>query len=150
MASLAGFTLRTPQSPAEWDAYFDLRWRVLRQPWRQQRGSERDSTDESAFHLLLLDSAGQALACGRLHLNSPGEAQVRYMAVEENGRGRGYGSQVLTALETEARRLGAGKIVLNARENAVEFYAHRGYGVIGEAETLFGAIPHTRMAKSLT
>jgi len=150
MASLAEFTLGTPQSPAEWDAYFDLRWRVLRQPWQQPRGSERDSIDGSAFHLLLLDSGGKALACGRLHLHSPGEAQVRYMAVEENGRGRGYGSQILTALETEARRRGAGKIVLNARDDAVEFYAHRGYAVTGDGETLFGAIRHTRMAKSLT
>jgi len=29
--------LRRPTSPDEWDAYFDLRWRILRQPWRQPR-----------------------------------------------------------------------------------------------------------------
>ena len=27
--------LQSPRSPSEWDAYFDLRWRILRQPFRQ-------------------------------------------------------------------------------------------------------------------
>ena len=66
--------LQSPRSPSEWDTYFDLRWRILRQPWGQPRGSERDSEDDSAFHLLLMDAAGKALACGRLHLTAPDEA----------------------------------------------------------------------------
>ena len=47
--------------------------------------------------------------------------------------------------------LGARKIVLNARDNAVEFYRKRGYDIIGDAETLlFGVIRHVRMAKLLS
>ena len=95
--------LRSPASPSDWDIYFDLRWRILRAPWGQPRGSERDSAEESAFHLLLLDPAGKAVACGRLHLNNPDEAQVRYMAVDEDVRGRGYGGRILKALEAQAR-----------------------------------------------
>ncbi len=53
--------LQSPRSPSEWDAYFDLRWRILRQPWGQPRGSERDSEDDSAFHLLLVDAAGNPI-----------------------------------------------------------------------------------------
>src|SRR5437660_5264599 len=102
--------LRSPCSSADWETYFDLRWRVLRQPWGQRRGSERDSEDKSAFHLLLMDAAGKALACGRLHLAAPGTAQVRYMAVEEHARGCGYGSRILDALEAGARGRGARKI----------------------------------------
>src|SRR5207244_7870429 len=83
--------LQSPKSPSEWDAYFDLRWRILRKPWGQPRGSERDSKDDSAFHLLLLDLASKALACGRSHINAWDEAQIRFMAVDENVRGRGYG-----------------------------------------------------------
>jgi N-acetylglutamate synthase-like GNAT family acetyltransferase len=96
-----------------------------------------------------MDAAGKALACGRLHLAAPGEAQVRYMAVEEHARGCGYGSRILEALEADARGRGARKIALNARDNAVEFYRKRGYDIIGDAETLFGVIRHVRMAKSL-
>ncbi len=118
--------LQGPKSPSEWDAYFDLRWRILRQPWSQPRGSERDSEDNSAFHLLLMDAAGKDLACGRLHLPAPGEAQIRYMAVEEQARGCGYGSRILGALEAEARGRGARRIVLNARDNVTEFYTRHG------------------------
>jgi hypothetical protein len=41
------------------------------------RGSECDSLDDSAIHLLLLDSARKPLACGRLHFNALDEAQVK-------------------------------------------------------------------------
>jgi hypothetical protein len=53
------------------------------------------------------------------------------------------------ALEAEARGHGAPKIVLNARYNAVEFYRKRGYGIIGDGETLFGVIRHVRIEKLL-
>jgi len=105
--------------------------------------------DDSAFHLFLLDSARKPLACGRLHFNAPDEAQVRFMAVHEDARGRGYGSRILEGLEAEATRRGTQKLVLNARDNATEFYAELGYVVVGEAETLFGAICRVRRAKSL-
>ncbi len=118
--------LQSPTSPSEWDAYFGLRWRILRQPWGQPPGSECDSEDKSAFHLLLMDAAGKLLACGRLHLTVPGEAQVRYMAVDEHARARGYGGRILDTLEAETRGRGARKVVLNARDNVVEFYQKRG------------------------
>jgi N-acetylglutamate synthase-like GNAT family acetyltransferase len=98
------------------------------------RGSERDSMDDSAFHLFLLDSARKPLACGRLHFNAPDEAQVRFMPVDENARGRGYGSRILEGLEAEATPRGAQKLVLDARDNVTEFYAKHDYAVVGEAE----------------
>jgi N-acetylglutamate synthase-like GNAT family acetyltransferase len=60
-------------------------------------GASAISAEESAFHLLLLDPAGKAVAGGRLHLNNPDEAQVRYTAVDEDARGRGYGGRILKA-----------------------------------------------------
>jgi N-acetylglutamate synthase-like GNAT family acetyltransferase len=122
---------------------------MLRHPWGQPRGSERDSLEETAIHLLITDNAGSALACGRLHLNSPTEAQVRYMAVDDSVQGQGYGSAILTALEAEAQRFGASRIILNARDNAIKFYEKHGYTVVEEADTLFGAVRHVRMQKSM-
>jgi GNAT superfamily N-acetyltransferase len=90
--------LQSPKSPDEWDAYFDLRWRILRQPWDQARWSERDSLDDSAFHLFLLGSARKPLTCGRLYFNAPDQAELRFMVLDENARGRGYGSRILGGL----------------------------------------------------
>jgi ribosomal protein S18 acetylase RimI-like enzyme len=105
---------------------------------------------DSAFHLFLLGSARKPLACGCLHFMAPDEAQVRFMAVDENARGRAYGSRILKGLEAEAARRGAQKVVLNARDNATGFYAKHNYAVVGEAETLFGAIRDVRMEKALS
>ena len=92
---------------------------------------------------------GAALAAGRFHLNSPAEAQVRFMAVDPGAQGRGLGGLVLKNLEDRAREAGAKLMVLNAREAAVRFYEERGYWIKEPAGMLFGEIEHFRMHKSL-
>jgi GNAT superfamily N-acetyltransferase len=141
---------RAPATDAEWERYFGLRWRVLRAPWEQPPGSERDELEDHSVHRALWDNAGNAVAVGRLHLNSPAEAQIRYMAVEPGRHGQGFGTLILRSLEDEARRLGVGVIVLNARDAAAPFYSNYGYEAIGPAQTLFGQVQHTRMMKRLS
>ena len=141
--------LRGPRTPAEWDRYFDLRWRVLRAPWRQPRGSERDDREDDSRHLALWDRDGAPLAVGRVHLISPTDAQVRYMAVEPGSEGRGLGRRILIGLESAAAELGASWVSLNARESARRFYERQGYTVVGPADTMFGEIVHVRMKKAL-
>ena len=138
-----------PTSDSDWAAYYNLRWRVLREPWQQPLGSERDESDPSAFHLMLKTSSGEIAGVGRLHFNTPRQAQVRYMAVDPRWRGRGAGGTILKMLESRALTQGADEIVLNAREEAIGFYLRHGYAVQGDAETLFGSIRHVRMRKGI-
>jgi len=147
--SEAPLALRAPRSRVEWDRYFDLRWRVLRAPWKQPPGSERDNLETNAIHAALWDCDGQPVAVGRVQLNSRTEAQIRYMAVAPGFSGKGLGSRILAQLEAEARNAGAATVILNSRAEARGFYECRGYVVCGEAETLFGQIRHVRMQKSL-
>lgn len=147
---LTRLELRPPAKPDEWDRYFDLRWRVLRAPWDQPRGSERDELEPESSHLAIWNDAAVPLAVGRIHLNSPLEAQVRYMAVEPASAGPGLGSQILRGLEARARELGASRVVLNSRELARSFYERHGYAVSGPAATMFGGVEHVRMEKTLT
>lgn len=136
-----------PRDEADLERYFELRWRVLRAPWDQPRGSEQDDREDESIHLMVRDGNGEALAVGRLHLNSPTEAQVRFMAVDPRAQGRGLGSMVLRALEERAQSAGAKTIVLNARESAQRFYDQHGYRVEGPAPRLFGGVDHLRMRK---
>ena len=71
------------------------------------------------------------------------------MAVDENVQGRCYGSAILAALEAEAARLQVSQILLNARDSGIEFYVRHGYVAVGEAETLFGAVRHVKMSKTI-
>lgn len=141
--------IREPATAAEWETYFDLRWRVLRAPWQQPRGSERDAQDPTASHCLIQDNDKHAIAIGRLHINSPAEAQIRFMAVAPDHQGQGLGRTVLAELERRARQAGVSRIVLNARDSALAFYRKYGFQVVGPAHSLFGSIAHTRMEKQI-
>jgi GNAT superfamily N-acetyltransferase len=143
------FFLTQPQSESDWENYFDLRWRVLRAPWHQPRGSERDDREDESIHLMLCATGRMPVAIGRLHFLPPTEVQVRFMAVEPEFAGRGFGSRILLELESRALAGGATRVVLNARKEAAPFYLKHGYAIVGQADTLFGAVEHLRMRKEI-
>ena len=139
----------SPASAGEWENYYDLRWRILREPWHQPRGSEKDDREAESEHVMIVDPDRRVLAVGRLHLNSPAEAQVRFMAVVPEAQGRGLGGAILRELERRARTAGATSIVLNARDDAQHFYQRHGFVVTGPAPTMFDVVKHVRMRKDL-
>jgi predicted GNAT family N-acyltransferase len=126
-----------------------LRWKTLRAPWNQPRGSETDPLDPTATHLMAVDSGQCILGVGRLHFSTIGEARIRYMGVATGCRRRGIGTLILFALEEKAIGLGATRIVLDAREVALGFYRKHGYVAIGPGPMLFNRIAHVRMEKQV-
>ena len=138
---------RSPDTPLEWEHYFDLRWRVLRAPWSKPRGSECDDEEDQAFHAAIFEDT-TIVAVGRLHRISPSIGQIRYMAVSPDHLGQGLGAQVLACLENEARRRELTYLELDARETALGFYLKKGYIVSGISPTKWG-IPHRRMRKPI-
>jgi len=141
--------IRTPQNEVEWNAYYDLRFRVLREPWQQARGSERSEADSFEIHLACFEE-NTILGVVRLDvLASDDFAQVRFMAVEANQQGKGTGKLLMHAAESYAKSLGFQKIMLQAREMAIPFYEKLGYKIIEKSHLLFGEIQHWRMEKVL-
>lgn len=47
------FQVSTPQSSEDWQAYYQLRWQVLRAPWGEPRGSEQDDLEQKLNTALL-------------------------------------------------------------------------------------------------
>jgi predicted GNAT family N-acyltransferase len=127
-----------------------LRWKTLRAPWNQPRGSETDSLDPTATHLMAVDPGQCILGVGRLHFSTIGEARIRYMGVATGYRRRGIGTLILFALEEKAIGLGATRIVLDAREVALGFYRKHGYVAIGPGPMLFNRIAHVSMEKQVS
>lgn len=138
-----------PRSDSDWQAYYDIRWRLLRAPWQQPKGSERDEFELGAFHIMAKNTAEGVLGVGRIHRVAGNEWQIRYMAVVDGYRNKGVGSKLLQTLEEYARIQGAEQIILNSRLGAVNFYTQHGYQIIGDAPTLFGEIIHKKMRKIL-
>lgn len=142
--------IRRPKTEQEFAAYYDLRWRVLRKPWGQPKGSEKDDKEEESIHIMAVDKeTGGIVGVGRLHKNSDEEGQIRFMAVRDDYRGRGIGRMILSELHAEATRLGLKRVVLVARDPAVGFYAKHGYNMVGKSDALFGSITHQRMEITL-
>jgi predicted GNAT family N-acyltransferase len=138
-----------PGTSDELERYYRLRWEVLRKPWQQPYGSEKDALEAVSIHVMVVEEDYTALGVGRLHFNTVGIGQVRYMAILASHRGRGIGNIILSALEQTARQQGAREIVVNARNSAVGFYERNGYVTVGPAHTLYDSIVHTRMLKIL-
>jgi predicted GNAT family N-acyltransferase len=138
-----------PSSDDDFHQYYELRWKILREPWKQPRGSEQDGLEHSSRHIMVIDSHGAAIGVGRLQFNSIREAQIRYMAVALDQQRRGVGTRLLAALEQRAIDLGAACIVIDARESALRFYRKHGYEPQGPGHMLFNSIAHIKMKKMI-
>lgn len=138
-----------PATPEEFEQYYNLRYLTLRQPWEQPKGSERAPDDDTATHAMLVDETGEAIGVCRMHLQTPEEAQLRFMGIHERCQGKGLGKLLLDYLEDKARQLGATYMVLQAREKAVSFYERNGYKMVEKTYLLFGSIQHYKMEKQL-
>jgi GNAT superfamily N-acetyltransferase len=136
-----------PESQQDFERYYDLRWRMLRKPWKQPKGSEKDELEERALHIMVCKDDRIPVAVGRAHFNTDIEAQIRFMAVEPRFQKTGLGTVILNKLEEEVRKLGAQYVILHSRETSVPFYERHGYKVISPSHTLYESVSHFLMKK---
>lgn len=141
---------RSPKTAQEFEQYYQLRWQILRKPWQQPLGSEQDEFEQDSIHLMITDENSQVIAVGRLEKNSQFSGQIRYMAVHPDKQGQGIGKKLINALENRAQQLGIVELILNAREQAVDFYQSLGYTKQGFSHLLFDEIKHFVMNKQLS
>ena len=145
---MPNYSLKSPENNDEWERYLLFRWEVLRKPLGMAMDSLADSVEEESFHLMGVDKDGNVIASGRVHFNSVHEAQIRYMAVDDNFKRQGIGSEIVNALEKYALSKKANTMTLNARENAISFYLSLGYSEVCPYQSDTG-IPHKTMKKDL-
>ena len=140
--------IRSPKSKEEWKKYDDFRWKVLRKPLKMSHIPLQDNFEEISIHLMGITLKQKVIACGRFHLNNPKQGQIRYMGVSKNYRRLGIGSKIVKELERLAMNHGANHILLNARNNIVDFYRSLNYEVVGPYTSNI-QIPHSTMKKNL-
>ncbi len=121
---------------------------MLRKPLNLSRGSEQDELEEIAFHIAAYINH-KVIGVGRLHVESDGSARIRYMAVHDDYRNQGIGSNILRKLEKFASTNNLRVCWLYARAAAVTFYSKNGYVIKGESNSELSVLKHERMEKSL-
>ena len=115
-------TVIEPQTPEEFKQYYSLRYKILRKPWGQPRGSERDNEDEISHHRMIIDEAtGDAIAVGRLQVNTKEEAQIWYITVSDAFQRWVLGSIIMESLEKNALENGAMSIILQSGNRHFSF-----------------------------
>ncbi|MFT5815594.1 MAG: thioesterase domain-containing protein [Psychroserpens sp.] len=144
------YKCRAPQNKAELAQYYQLRWKILRKPWLQPSGSEKDDLEAQSYHRVIVDEMDNIVGVGRLHKNSQEHAQIRYMAISDELRGHGLGKLLISELERLAVQAGGKTIELNARADAIGFYQQLGYINDGYSHMLYGEVSHNKMTKSIS
>ena len=137
-----------PLSEEDYELMYNLRWRVLRKPWQQPIGSEKDDMENESYPFIVIYN-NKVVGTARLHKNSEEDGQIRYLAVEEGYRDQRIGSKLVRYIEGFATCLGIKKIILNGRKTAKEFFEKLDYEIIGEGPLLFDEIEHLIMHKEL-
>lgn len=147
--TLRSIKIIEPQTIQQFEAYYLLRFEVLRKPWNQPIGSEKDDMEDRSIHAMAVDENNNVLGVCRLQLNSPMEGQLRYMGVKSDTQGLGIGKKLITFLEQKAQDKGANKMILHSREIAVDFYKKCDYIIIEKSYLMWGEIQHYLMEKTL-
>ena len=143
------YTIKSPETESEWENYFNFRWEMLRKPIGMSKQTVKDDLENESYHLMVVNKKDKVIGSGRLHFNNKKESQIRYMAVSDSIQRKGLGTSIVLELEIMAKEKGAQEMVLNARENAINFYLSLGYKKIEPYQSDTG-IPHTTMSKELT
>jgi GNAT superfamily N-acetyltransferase len=129
-------------------AILELRYRILRQPLGLDFTEEQLLAEKDEIHLaLLIDRT--PIGCILLAPQERTTIKFRQMAIDPAYQGRGFGKLLIDRAENIARSRGYQKIVLHARETAIEFYLKVGYQKIG-MPFIEVTIPHLRMEKNLS
>ncbi len=131
-----------------YDATVALRDAVLRRPLGLVFTPEQLAAEADEIHLAGFADDGAVRACVVLVPKPDGVMKLRQMAVHPDHQRQGLGARLVAFAEQVARARGARRMVLNARDAAIGFYAGLGYAVEGEGFVEV-TLPHHTMVKDL-
>ena len=113
---------------------------------------DREEVAEGRGAFLVVYGNGEPLACGAIRRLDADTAEIKRMYVEPHIRGQGIGRRLLTTLETEGRRLGVKRIVLETGERqpeALGLYRRAGFVHMSPFGEYVGSPLSVCMAKEL-
>lgn len=142
--------IKTPKTKEDFTAYYNLRYKVLREPWGQSRGTEKDDYEPISEHLMAIDDqTGKVYGVVKLFEKEPGIAQFSHMAVLKDKQGTGIGKMLIEAVEALARQKGYTKIGAMSRLTTTHYFDRFGYLIKGIPSAYFSTFQMAWMEKSL-
>jgi N-acetylglutamate synthase-like GNAT family acetyltransferase len=143
--------IRTPKTKEEFKAYYALRYKILREPLGQPRGSEKDDYEPISYHFMAVDDqTNEIVGVVKLFEKESGIGQYSHIAVADAYQGKGIGRMLIEAVEQKSRELGYKRLGTLTRLTATGFYERCGYQPIGITGVLFGKLQMMWMEKDLS
>lgn len=142
--------IKSPLTREDFKNYYDLRYKILRQPWGQPRGTEKDDYEPISQHFMAIDDAsGELLGVVKLFEKEPGVAWFSHLAVASSHQKKGIGKLLLAHVEDLARGQGYQIIGCMSRLNTTEYFSRAGYRIAGLPANYFGTTQVVWMEKTL-
>jgi N-acetylglutamate synthase-like GNAT family acetyltransferase len=142
--------IRSPQTREEFKAYYDLRYRVLREPWGLPRGTEKDDYEPISQHFMAVDTeTGEILGVVKLFEKEPGVGWFSHLAVAGKAQRKGIGRMLMQAVEQAARQRGFKVLGCQARLNTTDYFKKLGFQIAGLPTQYFGTTQVVWMEKKL-
>eukprot|EP00826_Nyctotherus_ovalis_P000548 TRINITY_DN0_c712_g1_i1.p1 TRINITY_DN0_c712_g1~~TRINITY_DN0_c712_g1_i1.p1 ORF type:complete len:163 (-),score=44.12 TRINITY_DN0_c712_g1_i1:58-546(-) len=124
------YILRAPKTIEEFEEYYHLRYKVLREPLGEPKGTEtaRPLINElSGIHVCAFTPDGKKVIGAAMGFMSKDYAKVHALCVHEEYQKLGLGRALMNALEAKMKKRGATSVYLNSRTNTEKFYQKLGY-----------------------
>lgn len=126
------------------DEIMQIREKVFIVEQRFDKETLLDHQDSDSFHLLVRDSQGRAVGCGRLNQ----KGRIGRIAVMIDQRGLGIGTMLLRKLIQIAEKSKIHTLTLNTETQLTHFYDQQKFHVDGPVYMKQG-VPFQRMRMSL-
>ncbi len=131
----------------EYEKLVDLRDRLFRRPFDLSYSAEEL---DGELNDIALATRIDEQPIGFLSLRRVDDSvvQLRQMVIEPEFQGQGFGSDLVEFAEQVAKSEGYTRIVLDAREESLEFYNKNGYLPMGE-KFFYKTVMHQKMYKDI-
>ena len=140
--------IRPVRNKQELEEMFYQRWLVLRSPLGLERGSEQDSHEDTALHIIVMCDR-TIIASARLRELSPELGSISYVAVLPEFQNQGIGTKLIQKLIAKSQEKNLKAVRLMSRINAVKFYQKLGFSQEDNPFEFLG-IPHVFMQNNFS
>lgn len=134
--------LHLVDDPERMELVYQIRDEVFVDEQSLTDDARNDPDDAISLHYLAFRD-GRPAGTGRLTMFG-NEAQIAWVAVRAEERGRGVGKALMEAMIHRAAAEGADYVLLNAQTHAIGFYERLGFETVGSIFHM-GGIPHRVM-----
>ncbi|GAB4496299.1 MAG: hypothetical protein OHK0052_05990 [Anaerolineales bacterium] len=142
--------IKTPVTKEDFKAYYALRYQILREPWGQPKGSEKDDYEAISEHFMAVDEAtGEVVGAVKLFEKASDVGHFSHLVIARARQRQGIGRLLLAAVEARAKALGFHSLGTMTSVTATNYFEKLGYQIGGLPGSMMGTSHLVWMEKSL-